>query len=121
VKHILGSLLLSGACAAGAAGAQDSVHGKQVYWSCAYCHGIAGRNGPVGPPLVGVFGRQAGTVPGFPYSDAMKESGLIWDETALEFFVANPAQMFPGTRMVFPGLSDPKDAADLAAYIKKLK
>jgi len=51
----------------------------------------------------------------------MKESGLIWDETALEFFVANPAQMFPGTRMVFPGLSDPKDAADLAAYIKKLR
>jgi len=121
VKHILGPLLLLAVGATGAAYAQDAVHGKQVYWSCAYCHGVTGQNGPVGPKLVGVIGRQAGTLTGFPYSDAMKGSGLIWDEATLGAFVANPSQMVQGTRMVFPGLSNPTDAADVVSYIKTLK
>jgi len=118
MKYILASLLLM---ATGSAAAQDAVHGKQVYWSCAYCHGVTGQNGPVGPKLVGVIGRQAGSLAGFPYSDAMKGSGLIWDEPTLAAFVGNPAQMVQGTRMIFPGLSNPTDVADVVAYIKTLK
>ena len=51
----------------------------------------------------------------------MKGSGLIWDEPTLAAFVGNPAQMVQGTRMIFPGLSNPTDVADVVAYIKTLK
>ena len=72
----------------------------------------------IGPGLKGLFGRQAGTVPGFPYSQAMKSSGLTWDEATLRAYLANPKAKVPGNRMPFSGVKDPKKLDDLMAYLK---
>jgi cytochrome c len=66
-----------------------------------------------------VFGRKAGTLPGYAYSQAMKKSGIIWDETNLNRFLENPLKTLPGTKMAYAGVKDAKDRADLIAYLKQ--
>ena len=73
----------------------------------------------MGPSLHGVFGRTAGTEEGFKYSDAMKESGIVWSEETLDVYLTKPKDMVPGTRMAFPGLKDEQDRADIIAYLKE--
>jgi cytochrome c len=118
---VLALSAIIGAARAQDAATPDAAHGKIIYYKCAYCHGLLGKNGPVGPTLVGVIGRQAGSIPDFPYSDDLKGSGIIWDEGSIEGFIQNPAQMIQGTRMIFPGLTNQSDAADMVAYLKTLK
>jgi cytochrome c len=67
----------------------------------------------------GLFGRQAGTVPGFDYSEAMKASGIIWDEETLDAFLSDPRGFVPGTKMTYAGVKNPQDRADLIAYLKE--
>lgn len=112
----LAALLL---CAAGAH-AQDAAAGGMAFMQCADCHS-PGANDGVGPGLKGVFGRRAGAVAGFKYSEAMGKSTIVWDETALDAFLANPAKALPGTAMQWPGEADAKARADLIAYLKTLK
>ena len=99
--------------------AGDPVHGKEIYSTCLYCHAIdANRTGPMHR---GLFGRRAGTVPGFDYSTAMKRAGakgLIWTAATLDRFLANPQKLVPGTKMPFAGIADAKSRADLIAYLK---
>ena len=106
--------------AASAAFAQGNpVKGKQVYDdNCSGCHVLTGQ-GFGGPPLAGVYGLKAGTAPGFAYSDAMKKSGVVWDETSLREFLADPSKTVPGTSMVF-NLSDPQQRDDVIAYLRSL-
>ena len=73
----------------------------------------------VGPHLVGLFGRQAGSVEGFKYSDAMKGSGVTWSEETISEYIADPRGYIKGNRMAFVGLKDQEDIANLVAYLKE--
>jgi cytochrome c len=105
--------LAAGLCQA----APDPAHGEEVYARCLACHALATNR--VGPRHCGLIGRRAGTVPGFDYSPAMKRSGLVWNEKTLDRFLANPLKVVPGTAMTYDGVPDPKDRADLIAYLRK--
>lgn len=105
--------------------AQDAENGQSVFRQCRACHqvGATAKNG-VGPQLNGIFGRKAGEVPGFNYSEANKAAGakgLVWDEKNLMEYIAAPAQFMPGTKMAFAGIKDEGDRKDLIAYLKNQK
>lgn len=92
-----------------------------AYAQCVSCHAVeAGKNG-LGPSLAGVFGRKAGTGAGFVYSEAMKASGLTWDEATLDEYLTAPMKKVPGTKMSYAGLSDAAKRQELIAYLKALK
>lgn len=114
-------LMLAGALAWGAAAsagaAPDALHGEQVYNRCLACHALASDR--VGPRHCGLLGRRAGSVPGFAYSQAMKNSKLVWDEKTLDMFLTKPLKAVPGTSMTYDGVPDGKDRGDLIAYLKQ--
>lgn len=86
---------------------------------CKICHSLdKGGANRVGPNLYDVFGRRAGTVPGFAYSDAMKNSDIVWTDDTLAKFLRDPKEALPGNRMSFPGT---KDDAELRALVQRLK
>ena len=95
----------------------DPVKGEEIYHRCQGCHSIE-RN-RIGPMHKGLFGRPAGSVPGFAYSDAMKNSGIVWNEQTLDQFLQGPRKMVPGTKMTYAGIADPQQRADLIAYLKQ--
>ncbi|HEY8698858.1 MAG TPA: cytochrome c family protein [Rhizomicrobium sp.] len=113
----LAFMLAGGALAAG-----DPAAGKSMFSRCAACHN-ATKGGPnmIGPNLFGVVGRNAGSKPGFSYSNAMKSSGITWTPDKLDTYLTHPAQVVPGNRMAFAGISDAKQRADLIAYLGTLK
>ena len=117
----IASLLIAGALAlAGqSALAQDAAKGEKLYKKCKACHSLEAGKKKVGPSLHGVFGQTAGTVEGFKYSSAMKDSGIVWDEETLNTFLEKPKDMVPKTRMAFPGLKKEQDRMDLIAYLKE--
>ena len=104
----------------GTASAQNVAAGKTVFNSCRPCHkvGEKARNG-VGPILNGLFGRKAGSVKGYNYSKANKNSGLTWDEATFREYIKNPRRKMPGTKMAYGGLRNEKKVTDLIAYLKQ--
>jgi cytochrome c len=109
-------LMLVGSAGRGAAA--DVAAGQAVFNRCRICHNIAaGAGNKVGPGLHGVFGRKAGASDDFAYSEAMKQSGVVWDDDTLAKYLHNPRQFMPGNRMAFPGITDDKEIADLLAYL----
>jgi cytochrome c len=101
-----------------AASAQDAEAGKKVFTKCAPCHAIGpGAKNKVGPEQNGLVGRKAGSVEGFNYSEAMKNSGITWDEAQLDEYIADPKKKVPGNKMVFPGIKDELERSDLIAYL----
>ena len=104
---------------AGVQVAQDAAAGLRAFIRCRACHTL-GADEPhrVGPNLYGVVGRAAGTAAGFErFSDAMKNSGIVWDDETLAGYLANPAAYVPGNVMKFPG-APPKDIPNLIAFLK---
>lgn len=99
-----------------AAAAPDAARGEQVYARCLACHALAYDR--VGPRHCGLFGRLAGSVPGYEYSPAMKGSKVTWNQKTLDRFLAKPLAMVPGSTMTYDGIPDPKERADLIAYLK---
>ena len=96
--------------------------GKRIFLYCAACHSLGGgEKDKVGPNLHDVMGAVAGTRGSFGYSTALKESGITWTDDKLSAWVAGPAKMVPGTKMIFPGLKDAKDRQDVIAYLETLK
>jgi cytochrome c len=106
--------------AAGSASAQDLAAGENSFKKCLPCH----RVGPeaknlVGPVLNGLDGRKAGTVEGYNYTDANKNSGITWDEATFKEYITDPRAKIPGTKMVFAGIKNENERANLWAYLKQ--
>ena len=98
--------------------AQDAAAGEQVAKQCLACHRVGeGAKNLVGPQLNGLDGRKAGSAPDFNYSDAMKASGLTWNEATFKDYIKDPRAKVPGTKMIFPGIKDDKKMADLWVYL----
>ncbi|HVZ98765.1 MAG TPA: cytochrome c family protein [Caulobacterales bacterium] len=95
--------------------AADYEAGKHAFAQCRACHAIGSNR--VGPDLAGLFGRTAGTEPGFTYSDAVKNAGFTWDADHLDHWLANPREFLPGNRMAFVGVRDEAQRRDLIAYL----
>jgi cytochrome c len=96
----------------------DLANGEAKFALCQSCHTVQpGGANMTGPNLHGVFGRHTASVEGFKYSDALKGADFTWDGTHLDEWLTKPQDFLPGTKMTFPGLKDPKDRADLIAYL----
>jgi cytochrome c len=99
--------------------ATDAATGARVFKQCASCHQVgANARAGFGPQLNGLFGRRAGTTPDFVYSEAMKRSGIVWDERTLSDYLHDPDKRVPGTRMRFWGIGDRNEIAALTAYLR---
>jgi len=108
-------LLLPRSPALGADG--DPTRGEQIYHRCQGCHSIDANR--VGPRHAGLFGRRAGSLDDYSYSDAMRAAGIVWDATTLDQFLTAPRKFIPGTKMPFAGIPDARERADLIAYLKQ--
>ncbi|WOH67306.1 cytochrome c-550 CycA [Bradyrhizobium sp. BWA-3-5] len=109
---------LTSMTAASAAMAQDAAAGKTSFNKCLACHAIGeGAKNKVGPELNGLDGRHSGTAPGYNYSDANKNSGITWGKDVFLEYIKDPKAKIPGTKMVFAGIKNEKEANDLWAYV----
>lgn len=96
----------------------DPAKGERVFGQCRACHVADPGVNRVGPSLHGIVGRTAGSIEGFRYSAANKNSGLVWSEEQLFTYLEAPQRTIPGTTMAFAGLKNPQDRADVIAYLK---
>ena len=94
----------------------DPARGEQLYEACTDCHSLDKND--VGPRHRGVFGRKAGSLPDYNYSDALKSSNIIWNEETLDKWLTDPQAFVPGVRMFFH-LDNAQDRADVIAYLKE--
>ena len=102
----------------GAARAQDVAAGEQSFKKCLPCHSIGGgAKNKVGPELNGIDGRHSGTAPGYSYSEANKKSGITWGKAQFLEYIKDPRAKIPGTKMIFPGIKNEKEAESLWAYL----
>ncbi len=100
--------------------AQDAAAGAQVFKKCFPCHSVGpGAKNKVGPELNGLDGRHSGTAAGYHYSAANKKSGIVWGEATFAKYIKDPRSDIPGTKMIFPGVKNAKDIANLWAYLKQ--
>jgi cytochrome c len=120
MRILLASAAFLAAAVAGQAQAQDVAAGERSWNKCRACHqiGETARNG-VGPVLNGLFGRKAGTVEGYNYTEANKNSGITWDEETFAVYIRNPRARIPGTKMVFAGITNDQEIKDLTAFLKQ--
>ena len=100
--------------------AQDVGNGEHSFNKCLPCHSIGpDAQNKVGPELNGLDGRHSGSVANFSYSDANKNSGIVWNEATFKEYIQDPKAMIPGTKMMFAGDKNPQEVDDLWAYIKQ--
>ncbi len=98
--------------------AGDAASGEKVFVKCKACHAVEPDVSKIGPSLYGVMGRKAGSLESFPgFSDAMKSSGITWDEEALKEFLKSPLSNMKGTKMAFMGLKSEEELEDVIAYL----
>ncbi len=103
-----------------AARAQDIAAGEQLFKKCVPCHSIGpGAKNKIGPELNGLDGRTAGTAPGYNYSRANKESGIVWNEATFKEYIKDPRALVKGTKMSFAGVKKRKEIDSLWAYLKQ--
>jgi cytochrome c len=119
MRKICWSGLLWIALAALGHAAGDPQRGARIFVQCMACHSVKPGEHMTGPSLAHVWGRKAATVEGFArYSEALQRSGVTWNESTLDKWLADPAQLVPGTSMTFAGLKEARDRQDVAAYLK---
>ena len=119
------SVLIAGvpsvALSTSAASAQDVAKGERVFATqCKACHTLErGGATTAGPNLYRIMGRRSGTGPGYGYSEVMRRFGIVWDETTLAAYLRDPRADMPGTKMVFAGIKQGGQIADVIAYLKE--
>ncbi len=120
MTRLTSAALLLGALTATPSLAQDIAAGERSWNKCRACHqlGETAKNG-VGPQLNGLFGRTSGTVEGYSYSPANKNAAITWDEPVFAEYIKDPRAKIPGTKMVFAGIRNEKEIADLTAFLKQ--
>ena len=98
--------------------AQDAAAGKSSFNKCLACHAIGeGAKNKVGPELNGIDGRHSGTAPGYSYTDANKNSGITWNKEQFLEYIKDPKAKIPGTKMIFAGIKNEKEADNLWAFL----
>ena len=108
------------AASSGIALAGDVAAGQVVFKKCAPCHAVGeGAKNKVGPELNGLDGRHSGEASGYSYTPANKNSGIVWNEATFKEYIQDPRAKIPGTKMVFPGIKNDKEADDLWSYLKQ--
>jgi cytochrome c len=113
-------IVLAASAAASGAMAQDADAGKSSFGKCLACHAIGeGAKNKVGPVLNGLDGRKSGSVEGYSYSEANKNSGITWNKETFLEYIKDPKAKIPGTKMVFAGIKNENEANNLWAYIAK--
>ena len=118
-RTVIAGLLLAGS--ATAALAADPTAGEKIFKTqCGICHAVTANQNRIGPTLFGVVGRLSGSVPGFNYTADHKKLGVTWDAATLDKYLTNPRAMVPDTSMVYAGLKDDAERADLVAYLGTL-
>jgi cytochrome c len=111
---------LAFAASGGTALAQDVEAGETSFKKCLPCHDIGeDAKNKVGPKLNGLDGRHSGSIEGFNYSDANKNSGITWSEATFKEYITDPRAKIPGTKMIFPGIKNEKERDNLWAYLKQ--
>lgn len=95
----------------------DPGRGETIYSRCLACHALD--RDRVGPRHCGLFGRRAGSVPGFAYSAAMRQTGIVWSAETLDRFLADPLTTVPGTTMGYSGVKDAGERRDLIAWLAR--
>jgi cytochrome c len=99
-------------------GTADPVKGKKVFRTCVACHSLQEGKNKMGPPLNNLLGRKAGSVEGYKYSKAMKNSGVVWNEESLDKFLTKPRKFIPKTKMSFRGIKKKSLRDDLISFLK---
>ena len=96
----------------------DAAKGETAFVTCKTCHAVEAGVNKIGPSLHAIIGRQAGTIAGFAYSPANKNSGITWTPEKLFQYLEKPQRIVPGTKMVFPGFPEAQKRADVIAYLQ---
>jgi cytochrome c len=118
-RSVIAGLLLAGS--ATAALAADPAAGEKVFKTqCGICHSVVAGENRIGPTLFGVVGRRAGSVPAFNYTADHKKLDITWDAALLDKYLTNPRAMVPDTSMIYAGLKNDAERADLVAYLETL-
>lgn len=124
MKHraTTGALLLLVLSSHGAWAAGSIERGADVFdGQCAECHSVKPGKNKKGPTLFASIGRKSATVPDYVYSDALKQSNIVWTPDKVDTYLVNPKKLVPGGKMKFDGLDNPGDRADVIAYLQSLK
>lgn len=118
MRFLLLCSVLAGLSLAGHA-AGDPARGARLFHPCTHCHSVKPGEQLIGPSLAKVFNAKAGTVVGFDrYSEALRNSGKVWDEASLDPWLEDPVKLIPGNTMAFPGVRNTRAREDLIAYLK---
>ena len=121
MKRIAAILLMSVSLSTGAH-AGDAAKGEKVFKKCKACHVVDKEKNKTGPHLVGLFGREAGSVKSFKrYSKAIKGSGIVWTAETLDGYLENPKKYLKGGKMAFAGLKKEKDRQNVIAYLESMQ
>ena len=116
LRYVLTGLIV--AASALPASAQDVAAGEKSFRKCLPCHAV-GENAKhkVGPILNGLEGRKTGTIEGYNYTPANKNSGIVWNEESFRDYIRDPRAKIPGTKMIFAGIKNEQEITDLWAYL----
>jgi cytochrome c len=118
-RTVMAGLLLAGFTTAVLAA--DPAAGEKIFKTqCGICHAVAAGENRIGPTLFGVVGRRAGSVPGFNYTADHKKLDITWEAANLDKYLTNPRAMVPDTSMIYAGLKNDAERADLIAYLETL-
>jgi cytochrome c len=120
MRRLLFVAAVSSIASAALAQPGDATRGQREFQNCTACHSLEPKKNLSGPSLSGIIGRKAGSLESFDrYSDALKLSGIVWNDKTLDTWLADPQHLVPGNQMPFPGIKNPQQRADIIAFLKQ--